>query len=229
MIIPTVVLFCAVGGCNDTRNIVTPIEDKIILAISEEYSAPDRIEEPTPALIMKTERIYGCLNYHIDHQFVRIGSELRLNISNVRQDIDRYSLHMTDSSISLVPSNTNVSTTRSELVWRYPRLSFAYYSGTMTGDEWLSQAFDDTLNKYLALERILVPPIGRWPYPLTSMGHYYDAPARFYRYTSEADYDTAGALLKAFSKSLLKDKPGAGFSLVNWRNKYYLSWLLQNQ
>ncbi len=138
-------------------------------------------------------------------------------------------LIVTDTTIILVPSDTSVSNVAEQLHWRIPRKSLAYYSGTYTGDEWLSAAFDDTLRRHLSLTEIKVPATGVWPYSLTSMGYYYNAPAKFYRYSAEADYDSAGALLKTFSKTVLKGKQGTGFSLVNWRNKYYNSWMLVNQ
>ncbi len=237
------------------------LNGKVIVGVQELYERYDQPEDPKIAIVLRSEHIFGCINYHIEHQFQKKGNDLSLAILgasigpicltalgpataslfpglssgayrlSITMDgrTDDYELILTDAAIRLTARDTVVSRPEDGLVWRYPPQSFAYYCGTLTQDAWLCEAFNDTLKKYLALAEIQLPKTGRWPYPRASSGYYYDAPARFYRYATEANFDRAGALLKSFSKSFLKDRMGAGLSLVNWQNRYYYSWVLINQ
>jgi len=159
--------------------------------------------------------------------------ELASGAYNVDVDIlgstDRYALVVTNDDIRLTPIDTSVSRLRASHLWRYPRQSFAYYAGTLVEDSSLCTAFADTLRTHLILEEISPPPEGIWPYPLTVGGYYFNSPARFFHYRTEADYDSAGSLLRIYSKAVLKNTSGSSFWLVNWMNKRYLSWILQNQ
>jgi hypothetical protein len=137
---------------------------------------------------------------------------------------DSYDLEVSDFAVRLTPRDTVVSRPEAQLVWRYPPQSFAYYCGTLVQDAWLCEAFRDSLQKNLSLILLQPPSSGTWPYPLRSDGYWYNAPARFYRYATEADFDSAGAILRSFAHAHLKNRSGAGLSLRNWRNAYYYSW-----
>lgn len=142
---------------------------------------------------------------------------------------DRYALVITNDDIRLTPVDTSVSRPGASHLWRYPHQSFAYYAGTLVEDSSLCVAFADTLRTHLTLEEISLPPEGIWPYPLTAGGSYFTAPARFFHYRTESDYDSAGSLLRIYSRAVLRNTSGSSFSLVNWMNKRYSSWLLQVQ
>lgn len=138
--------------------------------------------------------------------------------------IDTYTVHIANDAIQLIPSEPFVSKPLELLVWRYPKPSFAFYAGTLIGDEWLVNAFVDTLRKHLPLQELNVPRSGRWPYARSIGGYHSNAQPRYFRYQHEAQFDSAGSLLKAFSIRFLNNRSGAGFWIENWRAKTYMSW-----
>ncbi|MBI1804763.1 MAG: hypothetical protein HY033_13565 [Ignavibacteriae bacterium] len=141
---------------------------------------------------------------------------------------DIYTVTVSESAVQLTAHDSSVSRPEASLFWRYPRQSFAVYCGTLTSTSWMCTAFYDTLIHHLPLQEIEPPNVGVWPYSLESSGHYYDAPTRFYRYATEADFDSAGALLKRFAKTVIDTNAGVSVWMQNWRNKEYFSWMLNS-
>jgi hypothetical protein len=148
-----------------------------------------------------------------------------IDLLNISMDgrTDSYDVEISDSAVRLTPRDTVVSGPEPQLVWRYPPQSFAYYCGTLTHDTWLCDAFRDSLQSKLSLILLQPPSFGVWPYPLRSEGYDDNASARFYRYATEADFDSAGAMLRSFAQAHLQQRSGVGLSLRNWRNAYYHS------
>lgn len=261
IVLATVTVAALISGCDfplgEEPIRLESLHGKVIVEVKERFERYDQPSNPALAIVLRSEHIYGCVNYHIDYLYQRTGTVLDLSIKgasigpvcltalgpatatffpglssgtyqlHVTMDgrTDKYVLAISESAICLTPRNTAVSRPGARLVWRYPPQSFAYYCGTLTQDAWLCDAFRDSLHKYLPLQEIQPPTTGEWPYPLASQGHYFDSPARFYRYVSEADFDSAGALLRAFTYAHLKNRSGVGLSLRNWRNAYFYSWL----
>ena len=101
-----------------------------------------------------------------------------------RDDTDRYSLNITDSSIEITEHTSRFTRPDFELLWRYPLSSFAYLCGTTTEASWICEDFMDTLLGEVDLEEFQFPDSGEIPYPCSSAGHHYDTPARYFFYQS---------------------------------------------
>lgn len=141
---------------------------------------------------------------------------------------DEYELAITDSSISIADSDSSFTRAQTCLTWRYPPESCAYLCGTTTETSWICSDFLDSLLNAVRFEEFQFPDSGAVPYPMLSMGHYYDMPAMYFRYAAEEDFDSAGAVLERYTRTVISQHSGVGLSLVNWKNKSYSSWLFED-
>lgn len=141
-----------------------------------------------------------------------------------RDGRDAYELVVTDSLIRVHGSAGKLSIPTDPLIWRMPARSFACLCGTPSDLTWMCEDFVDSLLT-VPLREISFPDSGTIPYPTSSTGHQYDAPARYFQYCTEADYDSAGAILARYSREVIGERQGVGIQLTNWRNKHYWSWL----
>jgi len=155
------------------------------------------------------------------------AGEYSLNFS-YKNVTDRYSLTVTDSSIKLTKLTAQFTKPKFELYWRYPANSLAYLCGTTTATSWIYEDFLDTLLSKIHLKEFQFPDSGVMPYPRSSQGHYYDAPAKYFYYETEEDFDNAGEILKTYSHNVINQYEGIGISLIGWNNKKFYSWLFQN-
>jgi hypothetical protein len=140
---------------------------------------------------------------------------------------DKYTLTVRKEAIEVVPGLTTWTAPDWTAFWRYPENSFAYYCGTMTETSWICDDFLVRLLGEIDLEEFRFPDYGQIPYSPSSQGHYYDAPARFFRYQTEDDFHKAGEILAAYSREVTSGREGTGLCLENWENKHYCSWLFQ--
>jgi len=147
---------------------------------------------------------------------------LRFRLNN---RVDEYDLIISDEALAIHEVKADFTEPLTVLTWRYPPRSFAYVCGTMTENSWICDEFLDSLLSTERFVEFAFPDSGSIPYPVASSGHYYDAPARYFRYTSEADYDTAGVVLGRFSREVLSNQKGVSLYLLNWRQKWYRSWI----
>jgi len=138
--------------------------------------------------------------------------------------IDRYVLELSVSSIKVTCKDSSFTRLEFPLVWRYPPMSFAYLCGTTTETMWICDDFLDSLQSNLNIVEFQFPDSGIIPYPTSSMGYYYDMPAKYFLYDKEEDFDYAIELLKRYSQEVIVNYEGVGVSLINWRNKSYGSW-----
>jgi len=138
--------------------------------------------------------------------------------------IDLYKVIISNSSIEIVGKDSNFTRVEFPLVWRYPPMSFAYLCGTTTETMWICDDFLDSLQSNLNIVEFQFPDSGIIPYPTSSMGHYYDLPAKYFLYEKEEDFDDAIELLKKYGQEVIINYEGVGVSLINWRNKSYGSW-----
>jgi hypothetical protein len=235
---------------------VRPIECNIIFSVEEGYRNSESVSEPEIKLSMVTEAWYSCSDWSILSYLVvrkkRIAVNLIgiykprycsmmfgpatsfsfLNISNGEYPLyftykgvtDKYKLTVTDSAIRISEEYSHFTQPEFTLYWRCPSNSFVYMCGTTTENSWICGDFLDTLSSEIHLEEIYFPDSCGLLYPRTSMGHSYDMPAKYFRYENEADFDKAGEILKSYTRS------HSDFSiyLINWKNKKYLSWLIDN-
>ena len=141
---------------------------------------------------------------------------------------DRYFLTVTDSFIKITEDVSQFTKPKFKLFWRYPPHSFVYLCGTSTETSWICEDFLDTLLSEINLEEFQFPDSGEIPYPRSSMGHYYDMPAKYFFYKKDEDFDKAGEILKSYTQSVIAQYPGVGISLTSWKNNEYLSWLFDN-
>ena len=141
---------------------------------------------------------------------------------------DSYVLTITDSCVKITEDESQFTKTKFKLFWRYPPNSFAYLCGTTKGTSWICEDFLDTLLSKIHLEEFQFPDSGEIPYPRSSMGHHYDMPAKYFFYEKDEDFDKAGEILKSYTQNVIAQYSGVGISLINWKNKKYLSWLFDD-
>jgi hypothetical protein len=139
--------------------------------------------------------------------------------------IDRYMLTVTDSFVRITEEVSSFTEPEFTLFWRYPPNSFAYLCGTTTETSWICEDFLHTLIQEIDLEEFQFPDSGEIPYPLSSDGHYYDMPAKYFLYETDEDFEKAGDILQSYTETIIADYSGVGISLINWKNKEYYSWL----
>lgn len=144
---------------------------------------------------------------------------------NYRLTTDNYILEVTDSAIRVRPQSTHFTHVLTTLFWRFPPRTFAYYYRTADSLAALSQRFLELLQKQVALEEFQFPDSGAIAYSTFPHGGTPDPQVgtRFFRYQTELDFDRAGAILKSFAQA----NTGSGIWMVNWQNKRYLSWVLE--
>ena len=158
---------------------------------------------------------------------MQVGNgEYNLNIKS-KGITDSYIVNVSDSLITVSNKNGEISSPAYNKYYRFPKNSFAYYCGTTIEDKYICDDFLDTLKSKINIKEFYFPEDGQKPYPDSSMGHYYDMPAKFFIYNSEEDFDKIGSIMSSYKKSVIKDKQGIGISIVNWENKYFYSWLIK--
>jgi hypothetical protein len=143
--------------------------------------------------------------------------------------VDRYHLVVKADSLQVVSTVPSFTQPEFSVFWRYPEKSFAYFCGTMTDTSWICDDFLSRLLQEVNLEKFTFPDYGEIPYPPSGDGNYYNAPARYFRYQSEVDFDRAGEILRNYSEDVISNYEGVSLWLLNWRNKYYMSWLFENR
>jgi hypothetical protein len=143
--------------------------------------------------------------------------------------VDRYHLIVKADSLQVISTVPSFSEPEFALFWRYPMNSFVLLCGTTTETSWICDDFLFHLLKEVDLEEFHFPDYGEIPYPRSSEGYYYDAPARYFRYQTEDDFDKAGEVLRLYAESVTANYQGVGISLQNWRARFYYSWLFENR
>jgi hypothetical protein len=138
---------------------------------------------------------------------------------------DNHTLEVTATSIRLRSGSSLVSVVSSPLVWRIPVRSFAYACGTTVQTAWMCQSFKDSLLKIPFIGEFTFPDSGKIPYPTAADGYWHNEPAKYFLYATEADYDSAGAMLKRYTQQVIGNTQGIGLYLVNWRNTSFMSWV----
>jgi len=251
------VFFCFFSSCTEWSSGYVPIKGKIFFKVVEGHREPYCDCEPEIILSMWTEEIFGCCNFHIESEMLRMGNNITINLLGIympsvcltalgpasssefldlpegvyslnfvhRFDLDRYDLIVSDSSLEVIRKNARFTEPEVEVFWRYPPNSFVYFCGTLTETSWICQDFLNILLSEVNLQEIYFPDFGEACYPRSSMGHYYDMPARYFLYESEEDFDRAGEVLEAYTHAVIENYSGVSLSFMNWKDKHYASWL----
>jgi hypothetical protein len=110
--------------------------------------------------------------------------------------------------------------------WRYPENSFAVICGTMVENAWIFEDFLARLRDAVDLQEIEFPASGELGYPRASQGHHVDHPSRYFVYESQADFEAAGEVLRAYVSEISGQLQGVGIELRNWRNESFKSWMM---
>ena len=139
--------------------------------------------------------------------------------------LDRYSLAVTDESLTVLADTAGFTRSQVGTYWRHPPSSFVYLCGTTLENRSMCDDFLDGLRSRVELTEFQFPGSGVAPYPRSSSGHYYTAPARCFLYRTDADFHSCGEFLQSYSREVIGTRQGNGISLQNWKNESYLSWL----
>ncbi len=250
-------LFLGCDNSTSPNNTLLPIEGNINFGVQEVYPDFNSVTPPSITLMMRTERTYGCGGYSIKSDARQAGNEILVKMKGIlppqgpcpavimpanahfplrlspgtyalhlsyRLATDSYILEITDSLIRVRPQSTHFTRALTTLLWRFPPRTFAYYYNQVDSLAALSQKFLELLQKQVVLEEFQFPDSGAVPYFLLfGRPPGTPPPVRFFRYQTELDFDRAGALLKSFARA----NTGSGIWMVNWQNKRYLSWVLE--
>ena len=136
-------------------------------------------------------------------------------------DLNTFHLSVTTSSISTDPDSAAFTGAQHPLRWRKPPRSFVCLCATMTNTSWICEDFVNKLSEVVPLTEFRFPESGQAPYPTTSTGHDYDAPARYFLYGNEADYARAGDFLELYAHDVIGTNMDIGIALSNWRNERF--------
>ena len=139
------------------------------------------------------------------------------------RDIDSYKLHIDNNFIKLESNRKSYTIPEYDKYCRYPENTFAYLFGSLTEDSHLNANFIDSLKTIIDIEQFTFPDDFKTPYPSASSGHYYDAPAQFYKYKNENDFDVAGKFLEDYSMKYMSQYQGMRIRLISWNNKVFKS------
>ena len=239
-----------------------PLQGKILFGVMESQRSSDCNCVPDITLVMKTEQTYGCLNFQIKTEILRLGGQIDLKILGIKPPegycltalgpatarhvldlpagtyalnlyynyaVDRYHLIINADSLQIVSTVSFFSQPEFTVFWRFPPNSFVYLCGTMTETSWICDDFLARLLREVDLEEFNFPDYGEIPYPRSSEGHYYDAPARYFKYDREEDFDRAGEFLRSYAESITVNYQGVGISLANWKGRFFYSWIFESR
>lgn len=206
---------------------------------------------PVINLEIVTEDDYPCINYQLvtrttnnngnlqiqilgthigDICLTAIGPattslELEENIQRIvlsdNANVDEYLISISESITTINTVNSDFSTFDYSEYYRYPENSFAVLCGTLIEDSIVCSEFEQMLLNNLSLEEFSFPSTGKTPYPDSSSGYWFNAPAKYYQYQDANDLEKAGSLLNSFYSAELSDKQGLGLSIIGWDNTYF--------
>jgi hypothetical protein len=149
----------------------------------------------------------------------------RLVLSKPGGGLAGFQVSVSPQAVRVSPDSAGFASTPARVYWRYPPRSFACLCGTTTETSWMCDDFVGRLQAAVELEEIAFPDSGLAPYPRASSGHWFEAPGRYFRYGSEADFAAASTVLQDYAREVIGTQQGIGISLHSWRNEHCLSWL----
>lgn len=112
--------------------------------------------------------------------------------------------------------------------YKYPVNSFALVGGTNTNNTHLYENFLKQLKSNFSIREFTFDEDGVIPYPDSGSGHWVDFPSSFFTYESDAQFEEIGQSLINYSIENITPNTGVGFSLYNWKNQSFHSWITDN-
>ncbi len=234
---------------------VHSIDTDLVLWPRETFVEENQI--PSLELHFQTTKIYPCINFGIaiteevddytlivrfdsiiEHEIclTALGpASARIPLSeNIQklvlvngEEIDSYNLHISDEKVSLTPADTSFTQIEANTWFRYPENSFAFICGTNTDNTFHCGDFSSILLDSLNIKPFSFDGEGVIPYPISSSGHWNDNSTQFFTYENIEEFEKAGTLLKAYTMENIIPNSGVTLQLVNWKNQYYRSWMMQ--
>ncbi len=226
------------------------VTSDLILDIREEYP-DNNISTPVLKLSIETEDNYECANYTLVTRDLMKSDYLRVNVIGsilgyvcfdafgpatksfeLTERVQRliltkngetieFEIKITEEMVSIYPLSSIFGSFNYSEYYRYPENSFAFLCGTLAEDSTVCKEFEQILLDNLPLEEFKFPVNGKPPYPESSAGHWYDAPASYFKYDNSEDLNTAGSLLKSFSNTELSSKKGISLRIIGWNNTQF--------
>ncbi len=226
------------------------ITSNLILDFKEEYE-DNKTSAPVLKLLIETEDNYECSNYILETRSLAFNKYLRIDVISStignrcltafgpatkslecdedvqnlilkkNDALDEFMLEITDERVSIHPLSSGFAAFNYNEYYRYPENSFAFLCGTLPEDSVFCKQFEAVLFENIRLEKFTFPSDGKPPYPERSAGHWYDAPASYFKYYNPNDLATAGSLLKSFYNSELIGKSGIGLTIIGWNNTQF--------
>lgn len=249
LVIPGIIMLALIS-CDYEEITYDEISSDLSLNITETHPN-DEICRPVMNLEIVTEDDYPCVNYQLVTRTTTKGGNLQIQIlgseigdicltaigpaytsleleENIQRivltyngKVDEYLISISESTITTSAVNSNFSAFEYSEYYRYPENSFAFLCGTLIEDSIVCGEFEQILLNNLSLEEFSFPSSGKIPYPASSSGYWFNAPAKYYKYQEANDLEKAGSLLNSFYSSELSDKQGLGLSIVGWNNTYF--------
>ncbi len=226
------------------------VTSNLILDIKEEYP-DNNISTPVLKLSIETEDDYECVNYTLVTRSLELNKNFRVDVLGSRigaicltafgpatksleltervqnliltknGEISEFEIKITEEMVSIYPQNSIFASFNYSEYYRYPENSFAFLCGTLAEDSTVCKEFEQILLDNLPLKEFTFPVNGKPPYPESSAGHWYDAPASYFKYNNPKDLNTAGSLLKSFYSNELIGKSGIGLTIIGWNNAQF--------
>ena len=249
-ILPVIGILLILISCNDEEVNDDELTSDLLLKVSETFPNSGA-SEPILTFSVETEENYSCFNYQIISQKTLnnghlkidiLGTEIgdvcltaigpatltfeleesvdRITVSN-NGKMDEYLISIEESSVTITSSNTTFSSFEYPIYYRFPENSFAYCCGTLIEDSTVCDEFEQFLLANLNLEEFEFPSNGRIPYPDSSSGYWFNAPATYFKYQNSDDLIKVGEILNSYYTSELADKEGLGLSIIGWNNTHY--------
>ncbi|MBL1212668.1 MAG: hypothetical protein HND52_04790 [Ignavibacteriae bacterium] len=158
---------------------------------------------------------------------IRLGSLSGVYEITIRnnQFNDKYNLLITDSLIISDGKDTDNTKSLTSFLHRYPQNSFAYLFGSLDSLKYFREEFIDTLSTVINIEEFFFSEFASIPYLESSQGHQYDAPAKYFNYESEEDFNRIEGVMKSFIEKQSPENSSYSISIINWKNQKIRSWL----
>ncbi|MEX0686850.1 MAG: hypothetical protein WD267_10525 [Balneolales bacterium] len=134
---------------------------------------------------------------------------------NYEENTDLYNITIAVDSIAIIAEEQSFTNNPFEVSWRFPKNSLAYLCGTVNGSQEPCDNFQAILNE-MNMEEFTFSDEGYTPYPDSTIGFGYNAPAAFYKYTSDTDFQEASSKLLEYDEDVNARELGVVMFLISW-------------